>query len=828
MVDRKNAEDPYVGLDIAGYQLTEKLGEGRIGVVYKAVRSVFGDTLACKIIPQDKLKSGWERELTKVLQLRGIPHIIQYYSHGTHLDKKHRTFVWVLWEYIDGMNLKEFIHNNSIDMAFIENALDNILRALHACKSVEIKHGDLHAGNILISKPDDRLPRSPRKIVVSDFGYGGSHNNIDPKDDYKQLHSILMNLLRTLNKHKLSSRDKIMYDKLSNEFSRTLLETDKTQGHYVQNPEEMINVLDELKKSSELESSAASNKIMIQGPGDYLVAEALGNNVDEWKALFVPDFLASKELLSRNITVLTGARGCGKTMTFRRLTSLMDIIIGSPSALAEADQFVGFYVNCRDIIEAFPWVPKRITQYAEQQIIHFFHLLWFNEICKTIALFETDEPSSSDSIHWLEDFTSRIFGNLFRKSGVNILTHVRSFIENEKERCRSTKLGKKHGNDDWPLAKYDFLDSLHKELMVHISWIQKKPVFFFLDDYTTPTITKEVQAILNSVIFKRRSGLFFKISTEASNSFEKVGHNNKPLELSHDFELIDLSTVSLMQSKEDRMGFIDKIFRPRINRHTILHGKELGLIDILGRMEISNNELAKQMRTAVRGNKKIKTIYKGIDVFAGMWSSDIRTMIRMFTNMLREANGKLNDTNYIIDNTIQDKIYRNAGGEFMGYSKLVKNPYEFEKMPCKKDTVINYGVHLTDIMEAFIKVSRYEMIYGNFVKNQDLHHPKQAFRLEILDKFEPESSVLEYYDGLIRWHIFLQDWRGKSARGMITPRLYLNRILIPYSNLTFSSHDNIHLTNDEFNKLLKYPKEFPDYWKHKKKKNQQEPDLFME
>ena len=43
-------------------------------------------------------------------------------------------------------------------------------------------------------------------------------------------------------------------------------------------------------------------------PGDYLYAEALGYRADEWRILFVPEILGSRDLLSKNITILTGAR----------------------------------------------------------------------------------------------------------------------------------------------------------------------------------------------------------------------------------------------------------------------------------------------------------------------------------------------------------------------------------------------------------------------------------------------------------------------------------------------------------------------------------------
>lgn len=104
------------------------------------------------------------------------------------------------------------------------------------------------------------------------------------------------------------------------------------------------------------------------------------------------------------------------------------------------------------------------------------------------------------------------------------------------------------------------------------------------------------------------------------------------------------------------------------------------------------------------------------------------------------------------------------------------------------------------------------------MKNQGKSNPKQAFRIEIIDKFELPDNAMDFYRGLVRWHIFLQDWRGKSVRGMITPRLYLNRVLLPFANLTFSSHDNIQLTNKEFIRLLVTPEHCLNEWQEKRKK----------
>src|ERR1039458_9472138 len=104
-----------------GYFLTRRLGAGKIGTVYLAERTGLVHKLACKIIKEGGLKLGWERELEKVLQLRGVDNVVQYHSHDSALDQDHRPYSYVMFEYIDGDNLNTFEekHPEEVDMAFI-------------------------------------------------------------------------------------------------------------------------------------------------------------------------------------------------------------------------------------------------------------------------------------------------------------------------------------------------------------------------------------------------------------------------------------------------------------------------------------------------------------------------------------------------------------------------------------------------------------------------------------------------------------------------------------------------------------------------------------
>jgi len=62
------------------------------------------------------------------------------------------------------------------------------------------------------------------------------------------------------------------------------------------------------------------------------------------------------------------------------------------------------------------------------------------------------------------------------------------------------------------------------------------------------------------------------------------------------------------------------------------------------------------------------------------------------------------------------------------------------------------------IVEAFVQVSRHELKHGKLVLNEGAWNPRQAFRVEIVDNFDLHDEAHSVYQGLVRWHLFLQDW----------------------------------------------------------------------
>jgi hypothetical protein len=846
-----NAErDPLLGCEPRqGYKLTEKVGTGGIGSVYKAERlAPVQHVLACKVIRPDRLKQGWQRELEKAILLAGVPHVVQYVEHGSALDQDQKPFIWVLWTFVKGRTLRDYVvaAKERLDVEFVCTLLKTVLGVLHACSVLGIHHGDLHQGNILIADPDPRIPGNPETIWISDFGYGGSHNRVQPKDDYRQLYAICKRLLSQLDTSGMTARDRLMTRKLGELLDREVLEADPTQGPFVHNAARILDDLLAAERNAERESAEAIAAPTQRKPDEYLWAEALGNNPEEWRSLFVPQFLAAAELLKRNTTILTGARGCGKTMAFRRLTLFMDRVIGQGSGVEGADTFIGFYLNCRDLVEAFPWIPNRIVRGMRDQLVHYFHLAWFSEVFRALALATLDGtvPNGASSRHfeWANVLLAGFFRERYRLHPVpgDVLAHARAFLEDEKERCFRARFGAEEGLEAWPLGRTDVLEKLELSLREGVPEIGNRPLYFFLDDYTMPLVPAAVQEVLNEVIFARRSGLFFKVASESAISFSTAGVRGKDLELHHDFELIDLASESLRSGRDAKRLFLNDVFRPRIRWHELFANQDYSLDEVLGSRGASDNELARKLRARKQFN------YFGWETFVGMWSSDTRTLIKVFADMIRKGGKELAKEAAqgfpsvtagapLVPASLQHATCLEAGADFLRFIEAAEEPVVSGVSPSDSHAAPGgsangqepYGTRLKRIVNAFVQICSHELTEGPLLPGNGTGRPKQAFRLEVIDELQLSEEATRLLAGLIKYHVFLQDWRGKSVRGLMTPRLYLNGVLIPFSRLTFSRKDNISLTSEELTRLLLTPSGFvEEYVKGRREKIPPGPDLW--
>ena len=415
--DSKIFINQNISVNGQNYEIIEYITSGAVGHMFRCKNNEFGDERAVKFIPKDKLKLGWENEIKKAIVLHKQENVVNYFTHN-YINIGADNFLYIMWEYIENDTLKSMIERKTITITLLKDIIITVLHVFHACNATGVIHADLHAGNILIGKNENiDIDNTYRKIWITDFSRITKESNIEHIDDYIGLINIIKDSINTINIHELDSEDKYLHSIIKNEFIRDLRETDITISGRARIPSALLEYFNHLIIRVESKENKYSPEL-----SDYLAAEHLGENFKEWKILFVPKFIAIKELLEKNITILTGLRGCGKTMLFKRLSSYFNLRMGGPAELNGSDEFYGFYLNARDIAETFPWLPDDKESEAASQLIHNFNLKWTLEIL--IWIKELLKNKVYDLV-FLNSFFIKYFPNYYFSNTTNNINYLK-------------------------------------------------------------------------------------------------------------------------------------------------------------------------------------------------------------------------------------------------------------------------------------------------------------------------------------------------------------------------------------------------------------------
>lgn len=803
---------------IGGWELEEEVGRGNTGVVYRATQNVledFENEAACKLMPLNDLRDGWEVEIQKCLSLYEHPNVVNFKEYDR-WDYNSETYVCYVTEYVHGSDLREYIDENlgEITPTFIESVIGEILSVMHAMEQLGISHNDLHAGNVLLSESELLMENHPT-VKVTDFGVGGSVNSLDPKDDYAQLGDICLDLLQAIDKEELDSRDRYYYEFLLNDFvAKRVLETDPTQGEFVRSPRALRDSLEEgwTVARDRLENE---RNVELEDPFDYLSCEQMGNSFKLIDKLYTEKFPGYDRVQSKMNTLLTGPRGCGKTTILKNMSMETKIKSGSISTIDEIE-YLGIYYPCRDLYFAFHYLDDDPSPRDRELLIHYFSLSLLKEFIETLGHI-TEEFGVSIPDNGLRDFEDELSQWITKypapPEDSNLLNHFASVLNKEKNRVGAA-LRRRPRDLDGPevTLPIDFLPPNCSSLINRTTWGNDLPIFFLIDDYSLPTISRGMQSTLNDLLMERWDQVFFKVSTESITSFHPYDSSGKLIEESREFETVDLA-AHFIGHREKREDFLSEVINTRLENTEGLHDKYKNLSEILGENPYdSYNDLARR----IRGDEQVT--YAGFGTIRDLFSGDISEILRLIRGMFedegQDEKWKEGTVSLPIPENVQDRVIRQHGNRFLN----------------KIEGVPDTGTQLRQIAEVFGEEA-HEVLLTQNSSNQTSDPPRQAFRIEIRDSFSFEKSehfaevaqkirknsekrynqdeLVEnaetIYNDMLRYGVFLLDVRGKSIRGKVVPRLYLRRLLLPTFNLTPSQRDFIGMEASDFLHLIVDP-----------------------
>src|SRR5687767_12557765 len=149
-----SSQDPKLGMAIGNYRITEKLGEGGMGAVYKAVHPGIGSAVAVKFLHPEcaarpEILSRFFDEARAANKIRH-PNIIEITDFGTLPDQSG----YMVMELLEGRDLKKYLaeRGGSLSPDEVKRFFVPVCSALAAAHKAGIVHRDLKPENIFLAR----------------------------------------------------------------------------------------------------------------------------------------------------------------------------------------------------------------------------------------------------------------------------------------------------------------------------------------------------------------------------------------------------------------------------------------------------------------------------------------------------------------------------------------------------------------------------------------------------------------------------------------------------------------------------------------------------
>src|SRR5690606_6716494 len=146
-ISERTSCTPSSGMATAGdiigrYRLVTKLGEGAMGVVWKANHTTLGTPVAVKLIHAETARNEtalarFQREALLSARLKSA-HVVQIIDHGGH-----HGLPFIAMEYLDGQSLADRLRRGRMSIVETHTVVKHVCRALAKAHELGLVHRDI-------------------------------------------------------------------------------------------------------------------------------------------------------------------------------------------------------------------------------------------------------------------------------------------------------------------------------------------------------------------------------------------------------------------------------------------------------------------------------------------------------------------------------------------------------------------------------------------------------------------------------------------------------------------------------------------------------------
>ena len=150
-----------IGTQVAHYLINEKLGEGGMGVVYKAQDTKLQRTVALKFLSKDITRDA-EAKQRFIQEARAAAALNHQNICTVYEINEINNQSFIVMEYVDGISLKEKIESGPLAISEVEKIALQIATGLQEAHEKSIVHRDIKSANIMLTKKG--------QVKITDFG----------------------------------------------------------------------------------------------------------------------------------------------------------------------------------------------------------------------------------------------------------------------------------------------------------------------------------------------------------------------------------------------------------------------------------------------------------------------------------------------------------------------------------------------------------------------------------------------------------------------------------------------------------------------------------
>lgn len=641
---------------IGQYRVVKALGRGFYGAAYVAERGTFRKSYVLKISPVEfypffgKTSFAEETKMHATLA-RTAEHVAgiddAFDEEVTFGDGKTtlRCHVTVL-DYIEGDLLQEYIDGGVVaNAANVCQIAVDLLRIRGEFEAHHLNHNDLHAENLIV----ERLAPQARRVEAIDGSIRvkaidlGSISDGSKSTDERlgDMYSIALHVDKLLDRllarqTELNDRDCRAALALQGIVHGLLSDVQKARHPNFEDLEAQIK---EAYYRASQPWRPWSNPLNLKGFGDHYNAQTLVS-WDVPRLLVDPQNRWLAEVTKPGPQIITGMRGCGKTMLLRALDiharaarlgeegkfeSTEQVI-----ARVREDRFVGLFVSAMRLLEL-----RHSTTKIEHRLTRLFVYYALQAARALMHLRDVDESVIAPAAH--TRLAEAVAAYL---EGADDVLDSSSLEDLERRLERYAILASRGSSPvEVKQAPTEVFQRLADSLRGCASVFADATVLFLLDDVSSRYLEVErVEELLSALLFQAPN-CAFKCTSEWQTielGLRSPGRIH-PSRIDRDLAVFDLGADVFETingtGKDKGTDFVEQILRQRARYHAA--HPSIGPRELLG--DVPLEQIAREIATSSSTSRDRKQAYRGLSCLTNVCVGDIGDVIKLYEEILKQA-----------------------------------------------------------------------------------------------------------------------------------------------------------------------------------------------